>query len=490
MPMMVETPTEIVETMVEDRKTLDGKKVVEDKMMLDGKKVEKQTMMLDDMTVDEQEQDDDTFFDAISNNDDGPVIPSVSMHSTTNASTSAAELPTEMPPTTNLSSAVHSTSINSCVTEIPIESEKLTVAIPKLVKQVFKQLPHEFHSGFVELIEKAATYTLQHGKLPSWPDKAIELKEIKSGPENLQPWINQQNINRLNAGEWLNDTIINGYIEWCGAQQPSNQVAIFNTYFFSLLRKDPTKLLGQSTNPLKTKFSLIPVNWEGPFIAILDSMNKDVQPQVIEPILVYLETLAEGSSQISNIRTTEVIIAKVPQQKNGFDCGIFLLYFTEIFLSDPEYYCTILQKNTDANAWKGEIPMSHMRTHVRDVIQKLSTQSYAAQKHDISGPSSQITSLPNLTKALAEAYNKRVTQVSHPKDEEEKTEDIIQSRRKATPPPPPPPPQERISKPEVKTVRSAKRAAGTNDAKCLAENLEDGRPKRKRIAKLQTKEDE
>ncbi|RUS27948.1 hypothetical protein BC938DRAFT_482535, partial [Jimgerdemannia flammicorona] len=161
----------------------------------------------------------------------------------------------------------------------------------------------------------------------------------------------------------------------CGAQQPSNQVAIFNTYFISLLRKDPTKLLGRSINPLQTKYSLIPVNQEDvhwflvalcnmrllldatlsedtsqrPFIAILDSMNKDVQPQVIKPILVYLETLAEGSSQISNIRTIEVIIAKVPQQKNGFDCGIFLLYFAEIFLSDPEYYCTILQKSTDAN---------------------------------------------------------------------------------------------------------------------------------------------
>ncbi|RUS24309.1 hypothetical protein BC938DRAFT_473800 [Jimgerdemannia flammicorona] len=228
--------------------------------MLDGKKAEEQTTMLDDMMVDEQEQDDDKFFDAISNHDDGPVIPSVSTHSATNASTSTAELPTETPPTADLSSAALSTGINSCVTEIPIEPEKLTVAIPKSVEHVFKQLPHNFHPGFVELIEKAAAYTLQHGKLPSWPDKVkvIELKEIESGPENLRPCISQQDINRLNAGEWLNDIIINE----CRAQQPSNQVAIFNTYFFSLLRKDPTKLLGRSINPLQTKFSLIPVNQE------------------------------------------------------------------------------------------------------------------------------------------------------------------------------------------------------------------------------------
>ena len=29
---------------------------------------------------------------------------------------------------------------------------------------------------------------------------------------------------------------------------------------------------------------------------------------------------------------------KVPQQKNSYDCGIFVLHFARIFLCDPEFY--------------------------------------------------------------------------------------------------------------------------------------------------------
>ncbi|RUP06784.1 Oxysterol-binding protein-domain-containing protein [Jimgerdemannia flammicorona] len=136
-PMMTEEPTVIADTVVEERKTLDGKKtrveerkktlddkkagveerkktlddkkagVEERKKTLDDKKagVEERKMTLDDKKVDEQElddeMDDEEFFDAISDEDDEPVIPSASMLSSI-AITSTHHLP---PPETLVDSS-------------------------------------------------------------------------------------------------------------------------------------------------------------------------------------------------------------------------------------------------------------------------------------------------------------------------------------------------------------------------------------------------
>ncbi|RUS28459.1 hypothetical protein BC938DRAFT_481856 [Jimgerdemannia flammicorona] len=118
-----------------------------------------------------------------------------------------------------------------------------------------------------------------------------------------------------------------------------------------------------------------------PFIAILDSMSdstgQDVLLQAANPIQEYLTTMATfqpGSASVPKIRDTDVVIAKVPQQTNGFDCGIYLLYFAQLFLFRPDHFCKILLENTDASEWESKTPIPQMRTRVYYVIQFLSKQ--------------------------------------------------------------------------------------------------------------------
>ncbi|RUS24759.1 hypothetical protein BC938DRAFT_473104 [Jimgerdemannia flammicorona] len=95
-----------------------------------------------------------------------------------------------------------------------------------------------------------------------------------------------------------------------------------------------------------------------------DSTGQDVLLQAANPIQEYLKTMATfqpGSASVPKIKDTDVVFAKVPQQPNGFNCGIYLLYFAQLFLFH-------------ASEWESKTPIPQMRTQVRYVIQFLSKQ--------------------------------------------------------------------------------------------------------------------
>ncbi len=46
----------------------------------------------------------------------------------------------------------------------------------------------------------------------------------------------------------------------------------------------------------------------------------------------------------------KLTIVQVPQQRNSYDCGIFLLHFAEIFMSEPSRYHKLMVSSFSSTA--------------------------------------------------------------------------------------------------------------------------------------------
>ncbi|RUS30102.1 hypothetical protein BC938DRAFT_479849, partial [Jimgerdemannia flammicorona] len=236
------------------------------------------------------------------------------------------------------------------------------------------------------------------GAIITWsqniPEDIFDIEEYT--PEHQRDWrqVCKKDLDSLSPGKCLNNIIINEYIS--NIPRRSMPVTIFNTFFCELLRKDPAEII-EKFDPYHNRFSLIPVyegchwflvvlynmdSWidtsgakdssQRLFIAVLDSLEGSCQQENVMLIVEYLETEAIQRTNSPHTLKTRIITAKVPQQRNAFDCGVFLLNFTETFLSDPDRYCRVLHENTDVAAWEDNEPaISDMRAHVREVIRKL-----------------------------------------------------------------------------------------------------------------------
>ncbi|RUS34775.1 LOW QUALITY PROTEIN: hypothetical protein BC938DRAFT_478586 [Jimgerdemannia flammicorona] len=77
---------------------------------------------------------------------------------------------------------------------------------------------------------------------------------------------------------------------------------------------------------------------------------------------------------------------RVPQQTNGSDCGVFLLYFARTFLMDPDYYCRILHENANTDAWNGETPISDTHPHIRDALSNQTDKTADSGSQSVNRP--------------------------------------------------------------------------------------------------------
>ena len=77
---------------------------------------------------------------------------------------------------------------------------------------------------------------------------------------------------------------------------------------------------------------------EQPCMMVLDSLGGD-NTRAVDIVKKYLEIEGReklGEKALMNLKEMKVIRPNIPQQKNGFDCGVFLLHYAEKMLERYE----------------------------------------------------------------------------------------------------------------------------------------------------------
>ncbi|ELP94768.1 sentrin/sumo-specific protease, putative [Entamoeba invadens IP1] len=157
--------------------------------------------------------------------------------------------------------------------------------------------------------------------------------------------------------EMLNDAVVNFYIEFLKDQIRDDSIEIWNTYFFEKLEQEQNQagLDKWVKTDWKTKrFVILPKHinngqesghWnlyvvccsglveggsdefqESPCILTLDSISNVLCGDSTQLLRKFVKRRFAVDQPKVSIKTRKV---KVPQQKNGIDCGVFMLYFLD-----------------------------------------------------------------------------------------------------------------------------------------------------------------
>lgn len=176
--------------------------------------------------------------------------------------------------------------------------------------------------------------------------------------------ISNEDFNRLDSGEFLNDTLIDFWMRWISKNEnPSNStVYFFTSHFFTALLDGPEAVSSwtakKNINIFEKKFIFIPINaqlhWSLCVVVNCDKINKRTEklsPLDEVPCLLFFDSLkAHRKQRVANkIRkwlkfeanrlnitvndeafaalSLPIVAPDVPYQDNSWDCGVFVCRF-------------------------------------------------------------------------------------------------------------------------------------------------------------------
>ena len=158
------------------------------------------------------------------------------------------------------------------------------------------------------------------------------ISDLDARKRSLNITFTQKDLETLNNRNWLNDSIINSYINLMRPHMNNKSFGITNSFFFTKLKRDgPQEALnwegikGKLLNEFElflipictgTHWILFVLDFEHSFMFILDSLGLfyENEAKIINNFLHY-----QGISELP------VGSYEVPRQLNGYDCGVFLL---------------------------------------------------------------------------------------------------------------------------------------------------------------------
>ncbi|KND03823.1 hypothetical protein, variant [Spizellomyces punctatus DAOM BR117] len=107
-------------------------------------------------------------------------------------------------------------------------------------------------------------------------------------------------------------------------------------------------------------------------VIILDSLHGK-HPAAISRLKGYLAKEAEAKLNVQiDPKAAQGIHAKVPLQTNHCDCGIYLLYYVEVFLRDPRKYLhLIFNRVANEDAWFALRDVKQKRSEIKKVMDAL-----------------------------------------------------------------------------------------------------------------------
>ncbi|KAL3102350.1 hypothetical protein niasHS_003759 [Heterodera schachtii] len=87
--------------------------------------------------------------------------------------------------------------------------------------------------------------------------------------------------------------------------------------------------------------------------------------------LEYADKLGQDTKTYFNKQMMDVVVpTMLPQQKNFIDCGLFLLHFAQLFLSNPPKF---ISKHSSFRRWYPTFKIKHKRDELRSVIRQLAS---------------------------------------------------------------------------------------------------------------------
>ncbi|XP_010449881.1 PREDICTED: ubiquitin-like-specific protease ESD4 [Camelina sativa] len=183
-------------------------------------------------------------------------------------------------------------------------------------------------------------------------------RKVLATHENSNIDISGETLQCLTPSSWLNDEVINVYLELLKereTREPKKYLKchFFNTFFYKKLVSDSGynfKAVRRWTTQRKLGYALIDcdmifvpvhrgVHWTLAVInnrdsklLYLDSLN-GVDPMILNALAKYMDDEAkEKSGKNIDVNSWDMeFVEDLPQQKNGYDCGMFMLKYIDFF---------------------------------------------------------------------------------------------------------------------------------------------------------------
>ncbi|CAL5092495.1 unnamed protein product [Urochloa decumbens] len=231
----------------------------------------------------------------------------------------------------------------------------------------------------------------------------------RDDPEAVE--LTSSDIKCLDPGAFLSSPVINYYIQNIKKTKLNrdgcrDKFYIFNTYFYGKLEEALYPRLGdfsklrrwwKGVNIFDRAYIIIPIHgtahWSlviicmpakesisGPIILHLDSLELHRSNKILKTVGRYLEaewqhlkknpspdtSVSETWGDLpSNIHKQKV---QVPQQYNGYDCGIFMLYYIERFIREAPERFTIDKLDMFNCSWFKPEDASDLRWRIRELL--------------------------------------------------------------------------------------------------------------------------
>ncbi|XP_078442457.1 ubiquitin-like-specific protease 1D [Wolffia australiana] len=274
----------------------------------------------------------------------------------------------------------------------------------------------------VVLLDEEAQQVDQPRKGEETDDGLLSIKEKKvyfpsrDHPECVE--LCHSDLKCLEPESYLSSNIMNFYIlyiqrEMSSSGKPNEEYHFCNTYFYRKLeeatskkgeiRKHLTKLRRwwKGVNIFEKSYIFLPIHgdlhWSlviicipakqdqfGPIVLHLDSLRFHSSAQILDNVERYLKEewayLEETTPQDLPIskrpwlnlpKMIEKTRIAVPQQKNDYDCGLFVLYFMERFIEAAPARLSREDLAMFGKKWFDPEEASGMRQRLRDLLQQL-----------------------------------------------------------------------------------------------------------------------
>ncbi|WOL12502.1 hypothetical protein Cni_G21269 [Canna indica] len=263
----------------------------------------------------------------------------------------------------------------------------------------------------VVLLDEEETYSAQSTEDDSKKWKAGKVYyPSRSDPKAVE--LSFTDIKCLDPESYLSSTIMNFYIRYL-QDRPREEYYFFNTYFYKKLEEavslkatkacfEKLRRWWKGVNIFQKSYIFIPVHGEmhwslviicipvkedesGPIVLHLDSLGIHDSYLIFSVIDRYLKEewnyLNQNSAQpdlpISEkmwrhlSRRIEKKKIMVPQQKNAYDCGLFVLYFMKRFIEEAPERLRRKDLSMFGSKWFQPEDASGLRKQIRDLLLEL-----------------------------------------------------------------------------------------------------------------------
>ncbi|XP_043271206.1 sentrin-specific protease 1-like [Venturia canescens] len=159
--------------------------------------------------------------------------------------------------------------------------------------------------------------------------------------------IKQQDLETLNGTNWLNDEVINNYLELISDEK----TYAMSSFFFPRLHVngyEAVKRWTRKVNIFKFEKMIVPINLGNHWcLAVIDFLARNIvyydsfgrdNPKYLITLRKYLieEAKEKGNDQNKKKEWSLATKMDIPRQMNGYDCGVFVCLYTKHVIEKKE----------------------------------------------------------------------------------------------------------------------------------------------------------